>query len=63
MLMDIYINFHTAYLFSYPAAFYSYERAVLWDSSLNAVSFRLDREYVDNFINQILAAFKLRESF
>lgn len=32
-------------------------------SSLNTMSFWLDHEYVDNFINKILAVYKLRESF
>lgn len=63
-LIDIYMNFHAAYLFSYTASFYCYEWEILTkDSSLNTMSVWLDHEYVDKFINKILSVYKLRVFF
>lgn len=63
-LIDIHMNFHAAYLFSCTAAFYCYEWEILTkDSSLNTMSFWLDHEYADKFINKILSVYKLREFF
>lgn len=53
------MNFHAAYLFSYTAAFYCYEWEVLLKILLWILSFWLDHDYADKFINKIL--YKLRE--
>lgn len=54
-LIDIYMNFHAVYLFSYTAAFYCYEWEILMKaSSLNTTSSWLDHEYVDKFIKKIV---------